>query len=388
MQSHRHFLALINHNTHQYWSGQAIFWFCLSLVPFLGMVLWYNTTQWIYILHMLLQAGMGLLLSIPLGWCYTRIWSVNTVARMCAILLLAALTAAIWTALRIATYIWLTAEAETWGEFGGWYFGAYYIFLFWSALFHGVIYYRLLEVEHAERLKEIAHTKEEQIKRLKAESIAREAQLKMLRYQINPHFLFNTLHAIYALIRLSESKKALEMIAKLGKFLRYSLEYDPRLQVNLDDEINTLILYINIEKVRFSDRLTVNYEISDAAKTAKIPSLLLQPLIENAIKYAIATSEAGGTITIRAETINDKLLLEVIDNGPGLAGAIALPEQSSGVGLRNTRERLQTLFGDDHSFSLQAAEPSGVRVSIVIPYESVQSDTPATPHKKTYNFAE
>lgn len=387
MQSPSLLKTVLRDHTGQYWVGQFIFWFCLSVVPFLGIVFWYNTTKLVYVEHMFLQAVLGLLLSFPLGWFYSVIWKLNPILRMCLVLSMAGIVAAVWTALRVVTYIWLTQEVNTWNDFGGWYFGAFYIFLCWSALYHGMIYYRLLEVEHAERLKEIAHTKEEQIKRLKAESIAREAQLKMLRYQINPHFLFNTLHAIYALIKLKDDSRALGMIAKLGKFLRYSLEYDPRLQVNLEDEINTLTLYLNIEKVRFSDRLTVEFDISETAKSARIPSLLLQPLIENAIKYAVATSEVGGIIKIQANTMGDMLLLEVIDNGPGIAGAAQMPGQSTGVGLRNTRERLQTLYGDKHSFSLEEAVPNGVHIRICIPYESVVSDTPQDTNKKTYNFA-
>lgn len=386
MQSPNLLKTVMQDHTSQYWVGQFIFWFGLSVVPFLGIVFWYNTTKLVYVEHMFLQAALGLLLSFPLGWFYSIIWKLGPIPRMCLVLSMAGAVAALWTALRVVTYIWLTGEVNTWNDFGGWYFGAFYIFLCWSALYHGMIYYRLLEIEHAERLKEVAHTKEEQIKRLQAESIAREAQLKMLRYQINPHFLFNTLHAIYALIKLKDEHRALGMIAKLGKFLRYSLEYDPQLQVNLEDEINTLTLYVNIEKVRFSDRLSVEFDISEPAKTARVPSLLLQPLIENAIKYAIATREEGGQIRIKASVEYGELLLDVIDNGPGLAGAKPAPGQTTGVGLRNTRERLQTLYGDQHQFQIKETQPSGVHISIRIPYESVVSDVPDNTNKKTYNF--
>lgn len=374
MQSSNPPKSMLHDHAVQYWIGQIIFWFGLSVVPFLGIVFWYNTTKWVYIEHMFLQALLGLLLSVPLGWLYSLIWKMHPVLRMVFVLTLAGGFAATWTSVRIITYIWLTDEVNTWNDFGGWYFGAFYIFLCWAALYHGMKYYRLLEVEHVERLKEIDHTKEEQIKRLKAESIAREAQLKMLRYQINPHFLFNTLHAIYALIKLKDANKAMGMIAKLGEFLRYSLEYNPEIQVSLEDEANTSMLYLNIEKVRFSDRLNIEFNLTEEAKIAKVPSLLLQPLIENSIKYAVASSETGGIIKINARVENGYLLLDVIDNGPGLGGAKQEPGKNTGVGLRNTCERLETLYGTNHTLTLSPATPRGLHIFIAFPYEPVDSN--------------
>lgn len=354
--------------TSSYWLGQVVFWFGLSLVPFLGMTLWYNTVRWLYIEHMFIQAALGLLLSIPLGWTYCLIWKTPLIPRMVLILALAGAASAIWTWARILTYVWLTGEVEIWKEYGGWYFGAFYIFLCWSALYHGLKYYRLLELEHSERLREVALTKEEQIKRLEAETIAREAQLKMLRYQINPHFLFNTLHAIYALIKTNKPDKAMGMTGKLGRFLCSTLDYNPAHGVQLKDEIETIKLYLDIESVRFSDRLHIKYGIEDRTLSAMVPGLILQPLIENSIKYAIATSENGGTITINARVHEERLLLEVIDSGPGMAFSIT-ESGRCGIGLRNTLERLQTLYGDGYSFDLESLSPHGLRVTVSIPYE-------------------
>lgn len=366
---------MVRNHAGQYWLGQFVFWFCLSVVPFLGMTLWYNTVEWLYIEHMFLQAALGLMLSIPLGSLYLLIWKMPPLVRMCLVVCLAGVISAIWTWIRIVTYIWLTAETETWKEFGGWYFGAFYIFLCWSALYHGMKYYRLLEVEHREKLREMALTKEEKIKRLEAETIAREAQLKMLRYQINPHFLFNTLHAIHALIRLKQSEKATGMIGKLGGFLRYTLDYNPAQCVRLEDEIKTIKLYLDIESIRFSDRLEVKFNVEEQANCAMVPGLILQPLIENSIKYAIAVSETGGTITINSRVVGSQLLLEIIDNGPGInSTSDDAQEQRSGVGLRNTLERLQTLYNDFYSFDLAAVEPRGLQVSILIPYEPAEMD--------------
>lgn len=353
----------------QYWLGQLVFWFCLSVVPFLGMTLWYNTLRWLYLEHMFLQAAMGLLLSIPLAKLYTLIWKMRLIPRMVLVVALAAIASGIWTWARIVTFVWFTENYQTWDDFGGWYFGAFYIFLSWAALFHSLKYYHLLELEHCERLREVALTKEEHIKRLEAETIARDAQLKMLRYQINPHFLFNTLHAIYALIKTNQPEKATGMTGKLGRFLRSTLDYNPAQCISLAEEIDTIKLYLDIETVRFSDRLTITYDVQDNALKAKVPGLILQPLIENSIKYAIAVSANGGTIAINARVVEDRLLLEVIDSGPGIDSPVMDNSIRSGIGLRNTLERLQTLYDNGYSFDLESLSPKGLRVTVSIPYE-------------------
>ncbi|MHA7873612.1 MAG: sensor histidine kinase, partial [Hyphococcus sp.] len=128
--------------------------------------------------------------------------------------------------------------------------------------------------------------------------LADQAQLKMLRYQLNPHFLFNTLNAISTLVLEQDGKQANSMLTQLSAFLRYSLDSDPLQKTSLAEEVRALKLYLEIEKTRFADRLQVNFEIDDEAMDARVPSLILQPAIENAIKYAIAQMESGGVIRI------------------------------------------------------------------------------------------
>jgi sensor histidine kinase YesM len=149
------------------------------------------------------------------------------------------------------------------------------------------------------------------------------------------------------------------------------LHTDPIKKVQLKQEVKALSLYLDIEKIRFEDRLSVEWHISKEAEKALVPSLLLQPLIENSIKYAIAAKNEGGVIKIIAKTFGPDLLLEVSDNGPGLESE---PEQAAkrvageGVGLTNTKDRLFTLY-DDYSFALSPNEPSGLKVNIRIPLE-------------------
>jgi LytS/YehU family sensor histidine kinase len=200
--------------------------------------------------------------------------------------------------------------------------------------------------------------------------MAHEAQLRMLRYQLNPHFLFNTLNAISTLILSGDNKIANEMLSKLSNFLRYSLDKDPMGKVDIDHEINTMKLYLEIEKVRFDERLQLEFNVEDEVKTALVPSLLLQPLVENSIKYAVANSEEGGKITISARAVAGNLLLEVSDNGPGIEFISGQMPVFNGVGIVNTKERLEAIYGPRHSIKFNQALPSGLMIEIRIPFET------------------
>jgi two-component sensor histidine kinase len=203
---------------------------------------------------------------------------------------------------------------------------------------------------------------------LKAVAAAHQAQLKMLRYQLNPHFLFNTLNAISTLILDGSNKTANQAVTRLSDFLRYTLDNDPMSRVTLGSELDALDLYLEIEKVRFGDRLIIEKDIDERAAKALVPSLILQPLIENAIKYAISPMEEGGTLRISARAQQDTLVLQLSDTGPGLGNGNN-GQKSSGVGLKNTRERLQQLYGETQAFTLAPNEPTGLTITINIPFE-------------------
>ncbi len=226
----------------------------------------------------------------------------------------------------------------------------------WSVLYFAIKYYQVFQ--------------EVQKSALRSAAMAHEAQLKMLRYQLNPHFLFNTLNAISTLVLEQQTELANRMVTKLSSFLRYSLDNDPLQKITLAQELDALMLYLDIEKVRFEDRLKLELDIADEARAALIPSLLLQPLVENAIKYGIVQLEQGGRLRIAARVFAGELLLEVSDNGPGVELVNGQIPDASGVGLRNTRERLAELYGHQHSFRLSKTEPHGLTVNIRIPFEA------------------
>lgn len=233
-----------------------------------------------------------------------------------------------------------------------------YILGSWAGFYFGINYYLNLrnEMERA----------------LVSARLADQAQLKMLRYQLNPHFLFNTLNAISTLVLEKDGKHANDMLTQLSAFLRYSLDSDPLQKTSLAEEVRALKLYLEIEKTRFGDRLTVNFDIDEAALDARVPSLILQPAIENSIKYAIARMESGGVITVKARCEGKKLAMEVCDNGPDAPEdpASLLRHESNGVGLINMRERLIYMYQDRSEFKLRRVDPEGFCVSLRIPFET------------------
>ncbi|WP_413626427.1 sensor histidine kinase [Luteibacter sp. Lutesp34] len=210
---------------------------------------------------------------------------------------------------------------------------------------------------------------------LAATSMAHQAQLKMLQYQLNPHFLFNALNAISTLVLDRDPANANRMVQRLSMFLRHSLDADPMQQVTLKQEIDTTCLYLDIEKVRFTERLTVRIEIDDTCWPALLPSLLLQPLVENAIKHAVARRVEGTTLIVRAERDRHSLRLSVLDDGPGRpppeAGRSQLEHAThgNGVGLANTRERLRMLYGARQSFEARDRSEGGFMVVMTLPFE-------------------
>ena len=232
----------------------------------------------------------------------------------------------------------------------------------WSALYYAINFFLTVE-QQADRLE-----------RLEAQATA--AQLAMLRYQLNPHFLFNTLNSISTLVLLKQTEPANAMLTRLSGFLRHTLIAEPGSQVSLAQEIETLQLYLDIERMRFEERLRTHFEIDEAAKTAQLPAMLLQPLVENAIKYAVSTQEEGAQIALTARVIGDRLRLTVEDTGPGMddsprdPSAPALPGKpvSTGVGLANIRNRLAQAYGDAHLFETRSEAGGGFTVLIEIPF--------------------
>ena len=230
----------------------------------------------------------------------------------------------------------------------------------WSALYFAINYFLQLE-EQNDRV-------------LRLEAQAASAQLAMLRYQLNPHFLFNTLNSISTLVLLKQAEPANAMLSRLSAFLRYTLANEPTAQVTLAQEIETLKLYLDIEKMRFEERLRPHFMIDPAVSRARLPSLLLQPLIENAIKYAVTPQEEGADITISAQLAGQNVRITVSDTGAGLSAdptdpTTGVATESTGVGLANIRDRLAQAFGDQQRFDVHMGTDGGFTVVIEFPFQ-------------------
>lgn len=364
---------------------QFIGWFSLSIITYFSLTLWYNQQSFDYIAHPLIQSLMGIIVSWPLRPIFHRIWNKTLFPRLIYALVSVLLCSVIWTVMRMSVFMWMTGETGLWDDFGGWFFASIMIFLCWAAFYHGIKYYQLLQSEHATLLTIEAENREEQLKRSRAESIAQEAQLKMLRYQLNPHFLFNTLNAIASLVEGKRSANANTMIVQLSNFLRYSLENDPIKRVSLAQELDALRLYLNIEQTRFGERLKLNFDIEPEANAVMVPSLLLQPLVENSIKYAIAPMENGGEISILAKLDGDHLVVEVSDTGPGVLISKNDKAAGVGIGLKNTIDRLDTFYGEQYVFQLGASELGGLRIFIRLPLEKQSAESRAVQHLSENN---
>ncbi len=190
-----------------------------------------------------------------------------------------------------------------------------------------------------------------------------EARLDALKMQLHPHFLFNTLNSISALLH-RDAESADEMIGELGNFLRLTLQKHSGQEISLEEELKFLKSYLEIERIRFRNRLTVQFDIDPGTLVAQVPNLVLQPIIENAIRHAIAPRTESGRIEIHSERSNGHLHLKILDDGPGLH-----ENHGEGIGLKNVRERLENLYGTDHHFRLSnSATGHGLLVEIEIPF--------------------
>lgn len=350
-----------------FWVLQAVGWTAYGLVRYLNGIV--NGKELHYIYPTIAGTVAGFLLSLLLWGVYRMIRDKPPGIIVMLAVIMIALLAPIYSAIEVMAYAafyepeWQLAPRDylTNAMFDA------YILTGWTGLYFGISYYLLLQ--------------QQKEKALRAQALAHQAQLKMLRYQLNPHFLFNTLNAISTLVLDNEARAAGDMISRLSAFLRYTLVGEPTEKIPLRQELHVLGLYLDIEKVRFGDRLEIRMEVAEDARAGLIPGLLLQPLVENAIKYAIAPSETGGVIAISARRNRDRLEIRLTDTGPGLAGpglagsgpagsGAAQKPESSGVGIANTRERLWQIYGEADLLRIENHHPRGLAVTITLPFET------------------
>ncbi len=264
--------------------------------------------------------------------------------------------------LSLLTILWSTsapvrAEFSLLGYYGKHFGYGFYIDLIIASLIvigaHALLYYddfRASELQQSSLKTQLA-----------------QAQLRALKMQLHPHFLFNTLHSISSLV-LEDPPKANSMIARLGDFLRLTLENSDQQLVTLKEETEFLRTYLEIEQVRFGDRLQVAFEIEPVTLSAQVPHLILQPIVENAIQHAVAPRIARSQIQVYANQRNGLLCLEIRDNGPGIVSSDDLVA-NNGLGLNNVRARLNQIYGQNFRFELTNNQGGGLTVGVEIPFQ-------------------
>jgi two-component system LytT family sensor kinase len=363
-----------------FWVMNCTGWIGLSLLTYFSLSLPYSQFELSYFAHNISQSLVGLLLTLPLRWCFKMVWGWPVAQRFTLAVIATVFFSMLWAVLRLLLFMLMTQEQDLWADYGGWVFPSIFVFFTWSALYHGIKYYQLLQQQREAMLVLESQQRQRALQLVKARAEAKDAQLQLLRYQLNPHFLFNTLNSVASLVSSARTEDAKTMLSRLGDFLRFSLDAGDDTLIPLDREFWALSQYLMIEQVRFSDRMTLEFDVPKDLESLLVPNMLLQPLAENAIKYAIALSEAGGTIRVSAQLKDSRLMLSVEDSGSErLSKPIdrtQLTEASTGIGLRNTRDRLKNLFANDFELLINESSLGGLCFTVAIPAtESIREDS-------------
>ncbi|MEM6639273.1 MAG: histidine kinase [Pseudomonadota bacterium] len=347
---------LFRDRTRLFWVLNVTGWTGYVLAAYLGALAHEKPDR--YFIVILGTATLGFALTLLMRPAFRALWPRPPAVIAVGMLGMCYSMALVWRFIQNQLYFDVIKggwQPSHWADYFGGVLGSFYILLCWTGLYFGIKYYQRLQDQTEQTLK--------------ATAAAHQAQLKMLRYQLHPHFLFNTLNAISTLILDSRNELANQSVTRLSRFLRFTLDNDPMKRVTLRKELEAVDLYLEIERVRFGERLTIRRDIESGALDALVPSLILQPLVENAIKYAVTPREEGGTLALGARVQAGQLVLTLADDGPGLSAAPNGGNGSCGVGLKNTRERLRQLYNDQQALTLAPNDPRGLVATINLPLD-------------------
>jgi two-component system, LytTR family, sensor kinase len=318
-----------------YWTAQLLGWGAYAVAKYTLAGAAYPSVG-----RVLLLVAIGLLASLPLRPLYRRLRA-RGIAQPVMILIsvLASFALAnLWLLLYDGLLHWSGAEPfEGWPSYSKGVLNKTPVLLAWSALYLGIKHQQELQAERERTLR--------------ATALATEAQLEMLRYQLQPHFLFNSLNSLRALIA-EDPARAREMVTELSDFLRYSLSVQGATELPLAEEIAAVRRYLTLEQVRYEGRLQVVFDVDPAAESHRVPSYLLHPLAENAVKYGIRTSASPLRVRIAARVDGERLLVEIANTGRWCEPETGLPESGLKVGLANVRQRLGWLYPGRHRFEV------------------------------------
>ena len=332
------------------WAGYCVIWFFASIPEYQLR----EATMQVAIVRVCIMTLMGFGITSGLRYWYRWLWSRSMpLPTMIGVMIGISLVSGMLWGIMFESVKWPLDEApfsgKEWFMFGRGLLASSFLLLAWSVLYISIKYSRLAQ-EQRERA-------------LQAEAMASKAQLQLLQYQLNPHFFFNALNTIRALIDENPAR-ARDAITGFSDFVRYAMLDPSRHQLTLGDELASIQAYLDIEKIRFEDRLQVSIEVDEQTEQTRVPPFLVHPLVENAIKHGDWGTDGALHVVIRAQQAVDRLRISVANTGDlGIAGE-PLPVQhrgqqqgknglaGMGVGLTNLRQRLHQLFGDDHVFNL------------------------------------
>ena len=344
----------IDSKSQLFWLCQYCGWLAYALLTEL-MIKMPSSEPWvIHLPHLLLDTVSGFCITLLLRALYAKFRQRQAVVSAGLHIVCLLTASVIWTQLKWHSLQWFYGswwQPMTGFDFGTWTSASLTMLATWTAGYYGIKMY----LDNAEQRHQAAE----------ALHLAKESQLKMLRYQLNPHFMFNSINAICTLILKQHNANAVAMLEKLCDFLRYSVYTDPLAKITVQEEIAILQTYLDLEQCRFQSGLKVQIQADDDCYAALMPSLLLQPLVENALKHGI-DQQHGVVITVIFKQVAHQLHISVSDTGSGFnLSAMA----SKGIGIKNCQDRLQLIYPQSSDFTLENDENGGARVTIAIPLE-------------------
>ncbi|MBD3585908.1 histidine kinase [Salinimonas sp. HHU 13199] len=350
----------LSRRPHLFWLCQCSGWAVYALLTEVMIKIPSDEPWHIQLPHLFLDTLCGFTITLVLRNLYFRAYRLKkyVVTAHIVLLVLASFT---WTQFKWVSLQWLYNnpwKLMSWFDFGTWTTASLTMLATWTAGYYGIKSY-LDVVEQRERAEKATH-------------LAKEAQLKMLRYQLNPHFMFNSINAISTLILKEENHHAVSVLEKLCDFLRYGLYTDPLKKIPVSEEVTMLRTYVDIEKARFRSKLNVKIETDAQIESLLIPSMLVQPLVENVLKHGMQPNQTV-SVTVEFSQMDDGLSIVVTDDGNGFENH---ENCKRGIGLTNCRDRLRLMYQGKARLVTENNASGGASVTVFIPHEeTLQNDT-------------
>ena len=341
-----------NPRSQLFWLFQICGWLVYAILTELMIKVPSNEPWAIHIPHLIIDTCFGFLITLFLRKVFTYLSLLEFKLKVALHIVVVISATLIWTQIKWVTLQWFYGNfwlPMSWFDFGTWTSASLTMLSTWTAFYYGIKIY-LDNLEQTQKAAEATH-------------LAKESQLKMLRYQLNPHFMFNSINAICTLILKKESLEAVKMLEKLCDLLRHSLYTDPLEKVTIKEEIAILRTYLDIEKCRFADKLSVNISVEEGCSELLIPSMLIQPLVENALKHGMAADKTMA-ITIVIEKSKNTLIIKVSDTGKGFTHN---ESTKRGIGLANCEQRLKLIYGKAQRIEKGNNSSGGAWVCMTLP---------------------